>query len=187
MKKIEDIYKEIVKKQQASIPHDRDLNNLIESFETTMYKIISEMSINDEMLKQDLLQEGRLAICKAVASFNSSQDASFYTFAYLCIKNAMVDFLRKQNSKKNQLIGQALPLEIINENEIEDPSLNLETNFDNVDKIEKIMSQLNDTQKQVLLLFIDGYSYEEIAKRLGKKPKDVDNTIQQIRRKFKSK
>ncbi len=99
----------------------------------------------------------------------------------------MVDFLRKQNSKKNQLIGQALPLEIINENEIEDPSLNLETNFDNVDKIEKIMSQLNDTQKQVLLLFIDGYSYEEIAKRLGKKPKDVDNTIQQIRRKFKSK
>ncbi len=81
MKKIEDIYKEIVKKQQASIPHDRDLNNLIESFETTMYKIISEMSINDEMLKQDLLQEGRLAICKAVASFNSSQDASFYTFA----------------------------------------------------------------------------------------------------------
>ena len=186
MNQIEKNYKSIKDKHALSQPHERELNELILSLEKTMYKIIDSFNIVDADLKEDLMQEGRLAVCKAVASFSNDQDASFYTFAYQCIKNGMLDYLRKRNSKKNVAISQAVPLDKINESELEDPNLDIEEFFDNKDKINNMMDQLDDVERKIVLMQIDGYSYEEMAQQLGKKTKDIDNIIQKIRRKFKT-
>ena len=186
MNQIEKNYSAIKEKQALSQPYDRELNELILSLEKTMYKIIDSFNISDADVKEDLMQEGRLAVCKAVASFAQDSDASFYTFTYRCINNSMLDYLRKISSKKNIVISQAVPLDKINESELEDPNLDIEEFFDNKDKIKEMMDQLNDTQKKIVLMLIEGYSYEEMATKLNKKTKDVDNAIQQIRRKFKN-
>ena len=101
MNNIEEIYLSINKLQQQLLPYDRELNSLLLALEPTMHKIIGEISVPDENLKADLLQEGRIAIYKAIASFNQKRDVSFHTFVYTCIKNAMYSYLRSKSSKKN--------------------------------------------------------------------------------------
>ncbi len=187
MKTIEDIYNELRDLQKASKPYDRELNALILSFEKSMYTIMSELNVTDSLLKEDLLQEGRLAVCKAIASFEPNKEASFYTFAYLCIKNAMLDYLRKMSAKKNQILGNAISIENINEAEIEDPSFNIEKDFDDKERIEELQKQLSPIENKVLTLHCEGLSYEAIAKEILKKPKDVDNILQKIKRLAKSK
>ena len=185
MKKIEELFSKIRTKQQISQSYDEELNALLSAFEPTYYSIISEIAgIYSENLKMDLLQEGRLAVCKAVASFNSKQDATFYTFAYTCIKNAMFDFLRAQNAKKNTMITQAISLEDIDESEIEDPSLNIENTIDIKEELSRVCNILNETQQKIAIMLMEGYSYQEIANKLDKNKKYIDNQIQQIRKKL---
>ena len=187
MNNIEEIYLSLNKLQQQLLPYDRELNSLLLALEPTMHKIIGEISVPDENLKADLLQEGRIAIYKAIASFNQKRDVSFHTFVYTCIKNAMYSYLRTKSSKKNSFIENAVPIEQINEIEIEDPSLDLEAHFDAQERINKMLDELDETQKSIALMMLEGYTYEEMALKLNKNRKYIDNKIQQIRKIFKSK
>ena len=74
----------------------------------------------------------------------------------------------------------------INENEIEDPNISLEDAFDNNSKIEKLMSVLDDTQKKIVSMLIEDYSYDQMAKVLNKNTKYIDNSIQKIKKICKS-
>ncbi len=186
MNQIDKNYLKVHELQQASLPYDKELTTLIVSLESSMHKIIDDMSIADSNLVEDLMQEGRLSVCKALAGYVPNENTSFYTFAYQCIRNGMLDYLRKQNSKKNIVISQAVPLDNINENEIEDPNISLEDAFDNNSKIEKLMSVLDDTQKKIVSMLIEDYSYDQMAKVLNKNTKYIDNSIQKIKKICKS-
>lgn len=186
MNKIDVKYLELQAKSSASLPHDKELNDLIKAMEQTMGKIIADLSITDQNLKEDLMQEGRLSVCKAVAAYCDDNTTSFYTFAYSCIKNGMLDYLRKQNAKKNKVMQEAVSLDDINEGEIIGSELTLEDIFDNEDKIKTLIDSLDETQKKIVAMRIENYSYEEIAKALNKNKKFVDNAIQKIKKLYKS-
>ncbi len=186
MNRIEEKYLKLQEKTLASLPHDKELNDLIKALETTMGKIITDLSIKDSNLKEDLMQEGRLSVCKAVAAYSASNPSSFYTFAYSCIKNGMLDYLRKQNAKKNIVISQAVSLDDVKESDIEINAYTLEDIFDNEDKVRTLINSLDDTQKKIVAMRIENYSYEEIAKALNKNKKFVDNAIQKIKKIYKS-
>ena len=188
MNDIEAKYANLQKKALASQPHEQELNDLIKALESTMVKIIVDLSISDldANLKEDLMQEGRLSVCKAVAAYSKDNNSSFYTFVYLCIKNSMLDYLRKQNTKKNAQMKQAVSLDSINESEIASSEMSLEDLFDNEDKIKNLLMNLDDTQKKIIAMRIEGNSYEEIAKALNKNTKFVDNAIQKIKKIYKT-
>lgn len=82
-------------------------NRLIENYENLIYQELSNLTATssckiDESEKQDLQQEGRLAVLRAIEAYDKTKNQSFFYFAQKCIKNAMLDWFKK--SKKLQQV-----------------------------------------------------------------------------------
>ncbi len=62
-----------------------------------LVQMIRKQVRNDASLKDDLLQEGRIALVKAARLWSAERNTSFRTYAGFWVRHAMVDFLRKQH------------------------------------------------------------------------------------------
>ena len=143
----------------------------------------------------DLCQEGLLGLFSAARSYNPNKDASFKTYAGICIQNRMVATYRACARKKNIPLGQLVSL-----NDEEASQLNIhgtsqalsnpETLLIDRENLEvvhqRIRQSLSKLEQQVLFLYLSGQSYSEIAAKLAIPAKSVDNAIQRVRRKLQS-
>lgn len=146
---------------------------------------------------EDLSQEGMIGLFKAIQSFQPDNNASFYTFAKLCIDRQIYSAIKASNRKKHSPLNSYISFySKINEDEMELID-NLEAGMDsnpeqivldreNATNIEEILDEhLSKMEKQVLSLYLEGKSYSDIASELGKTNKSIDNAIQRIRDKVK--
>lgn len=146
---------------------------------------------------EDLSQEGMIGLFKAIQSYQSNNNASFYTFAKLCIDRQIYSAIKASNRKKHIPLNSYISFySKINEDEIELID-NLEAGKDsnpeqiildreNTMNIEEVLdSHLSKMEKQVLSLYLEGKSYADIGTELGKSAKSIDNAIQRIREKVK--
>ena len=136
----------------------------------------------------DIMQEGYIGLEEAIRNFSQDNEATFYTFANLCIDRQILNFLRKINGNKDRILNDAIMLDDSLEKTLKD-NYNIEENLlgkDNNDQItKKIRNNLTEFEKNVFDLRIKGYSFEEISKNLNKDLKSIYNTLQRIRVKFK--
>ena len=146
---------------------------------------------------EDLSQEGMIGLFKAIQSYQQDNSASFYTFAKLCIDRQIYTAIKASNRKKHSPLNSYISFySKINEEEMELID-NLEAGNDSnpehiiLDKestsnIEELLNEhLSKLEKEILPLFLEGKSYNEIALALGKNNKSIDNAIQRIREKVK--
>lgn len=133
----------------------------------------------------DLTQEGLLALLSAVHTYQVGADASFKTYAGVCIRNRMISVLRKVDGGKSVRTQDTVPLE----SDLPAPALTVEDYGDLREECETLLrrvdTMLSLNERTVLYLFLSGLSYREIAERLGKTPKSVDNALQRVRHKLK--
>ncbi len=137
---------------------------------------------------EDLFQEGLIALHTAVSTYSEEKGASFRTYATVCIRNRLVSAVRAANNSKNRINNTAISLE----EQLDQPSDAL-TEPENAllagEEVKEIMelaqNRLSRMEKQVLALFIDGNTYEEIAGILGISVKACDNAMQRVRKKLK--
>ena len=149
---------------------------------------------------EDLIQEGMIGLFKAIRDYDSGRDASFYTFADLCISRQMYTAVQAAGRQKHTPLNSYVSLysSISDNDEAEAPLVDAlqsavdrspeELFFDkeNVNALEqKIDNTLSPFEKQVLDLYITGMSYVQIAKVLGKDEKSTDNALQRIKGKIK--
>lgn len=141
---------------------------------------------------QDLFQEGLIGLFNAIVSYNGK--VSFKNYVYVCVKNNIVSTIRKYNNQKNlpllnyvSLTGQVNmdtdKTEYVIDEKISDPEteyINRESTEELQAKIKNTLSQLENT---ILGLYLQGFSYAEIAEKTNKQVKSIDNAIQRIRRK----
>lgn len=138
---------------------------------------------------EDLVQEGMIGLLAAIKSYDSDKGASFKTYARICIDNAMQSALRKFTRRKDIPLSNMIPYQ---EEEIPAASgfVSAEEAFiakESVSMLTKVLQQkLSSFENEVLRLHIIGCSYNEIAKRLCKTPKAIDNALQRVRRKISS-
>ena len=141
---------------------------------------------------EDLLQEGFLAVFRAIHTFDGR--ANFKSFVYACVKNRINTAIKASNRFKNQPLNNYLSLSSLNEGDkteiIIDSSFGPEDSYINEETErelkEKIKGQLSDYEFSTLSLFLQGFSYSEIAERQGKTVKSIDNALQRIRKKILS-
>ncbi len=121
-----------------------------------------------ELERDDLIQAGMLGLVKAARSFDAGGKASFKTYASRCVRNSMVDELRRSS---------ALPSDPLPESTVEDghPALLWEA----------ISAELSPEELSVLEMYLDACSYKEISEKLGIELKRVDNLIYSMRKKLK--
>ena len=170
------------------------LNEIIERYKSLIEIRVSNYFINGAE-KDDLMQEGRIGLFKAIMNYDAEKDASFNTFANLCIERQLINAVKNSNRQKHMPLNNYVSL---NGSDDDSSSENIDTVLNNsvedpLDTITKkeYMNEINDTldknlsdfEKNVLDLLLKGYKYEEIAQKLDSNSKAIDNAIQRIRKK----
>lgn len=150
----------------------------------------------------DLIQEGMLGLFKAVRDYDCGRDASFRTFAQLCVNRKLYTAVKASNRKKHLPLNSAISLsQPVGENSEEgseevladylkaDSSSNPEEYMIELEESERleelIEKELSPFERQVLELHLTGMGYVEIAHVLNRDEKSADNALQRIRTKFR--
>ena len=141
---------------------------------------------------EDLIQEGMLGLLSAVRQYDPNRDTSFRTFSELCIKNRLITAIKTAARPKHSPLNDCVPLESsqfeesrtrssYNMRNPEDLIIDKERTEELTAKLKCFLSQL---ESKVLVFYLEGLSYSEIAEQLGKSVKSVDNAVQRIRKKI---
>ena len=149
----------------------------------------------------DLMQEGMIGLFKAIHDYNSDKQASFYSFAELCVKRQIFTAIKTAARQKHQPLNTYISLnkpvyedisertlvETLAERESVDPE-KLYIMHEKLKDIEKeIDEKLSDLEKRVLILHLQGMSYQEISEIIDKPTKSIDNALQRIKKKLDEK
>lgn len=147
----------------------------------------------------DLLQEGLIGLYKAVRDYRRDKEASFRSFAELCITRQIITAIktatRNKHAPLNQYvsfshtpagrdvevdctIGESLP-----GSEVEDPAVQIVSTQELRSLVDHMTTRLSPLEAQALTGYLEGRSYEQIAEQCGCDPKTVDNALQRVKRK----
>ncbi len=148
--------------------------------------------------KEDIIQEGMIGLYKAIKCFDDSKENTFKTFANICVERQLITAIKSSNRQKHQPLNTYLSLNTAAYDNDEDGAELIET-FE-VDAIEDpldtimkkeyfneiqntIHKSLSKFEENVLERYMQGESYEVIARKLDTPVKSIDNAIQRIRKK----
>ncbi|MCL6459658.1 MAG: RNA polymerase sporulation sigma factor SigH [Gorillibacterium sp.] len=148
--------------------------------------------------REDIVQEGMIGLYKSIRDFRGDKLASFKAFAELCITRQIITAIKTATRQKhiplNSYVSLDKPiydeesdrtlLDIICGPKVTDPEeliINREEFSGLEDKMEEILS---DLERKVLMLYLDGRSYQEIAVDLDRHVKSIDNALQRVKRKL---
>ena len=208
---MQEISSETVKKYQNEtdemlIERLRDGERDITDYIMNKYKNLVRSKANSMQIlgavNEDLIQEGMIGLFKAIRDYDAGRDASFFTFADLCISRQMYTAVQASNRKKHMPLNSYISLyatshEEENGRESEEfiNFLGLDTQKDpeqllidkeNVLSLEKkIEEELSAFEKQVLDLYLTGMTYTQIARVLGRDEKSTDNALQRMKAKIR--
>ena len=151
--------------------------------------------------KEDLIQEGMIGLYKAVRDYDPGRDASFYTFADLCVSRQMYKAVEAGNRKKHLPLNSYVSIYDENDKNSSGEGVNIlemilsESGKSPEDVVidkeqtrqleQKIYDSLSDFERQVLNLRLTGLEYTAIAKILGRDEKSTDNALSRIKMKVK--
>jgi RNA polymerase sporulation-specific sigma factor len=190
---INEKFKEIQLLKESNKNVDKEIDSLINACEKLIEGIIANTkkdlcySKGDLMFK-DLMLEGQMGLYNAINSYNPEKDVTFTTYAGTCIKNKILDYIRKESNFQKNIVHQKdddCEYDILSNKK--DPSKTPEEELIEKEEMENIMSALNDTEKEIFNLYIESNTYNEIAKKLNITSKKVDNTIRKIKKICKDK
>ncbi len=151
--------------------------------------------------RDDLIQEGMIGLFKAVRDYDPGRDASFSTFADLCVSRQMYSAIKSLSRKKHAPLNSYISIYASREDAEQEAEVSLEDilesdsnlipeqyviDQENLKALEQnIEKELSDLERQVLDLYITGMSVRNIAKVLGRDEKSTDNAMQRVRTKLK--
>ena len=141
---------------------------------------------------EDLLQEGMIGLLSAMREYTPSGGASFHTYAELCIRRRIISATRSASRNKHAPLNESVPLQDFLDNEefkasvyagrsAEEQVLDRELKKD---FLAAYSCYLSEFESRILLDYLNGLSYSEIAKNCGRSEKSVDNAVQRIRKKL---
>ncbi len=148
--------------------------------------------------KEDLIQEGMIGMYKAIRDFRSDKLSSFRAFAELCITRQIITAIKTATRQKhiplNSYVSLNKPiydedsdrtlLDVITGNKVTDPE-ELIISREEFTEIEAKMGELlSSLEWKVLMYYLEGKSYQEIAEDLGRHVKSIDNALQRVKRKL---
>jgi RNA polymerase sporulation-specific sigma factor len=148
--------------------------------------------------KEDIIQEGMIGLFKATRDYKPDKQSSFRAFAELCITRQIITAVKTATRQKhiplNSYVSLNKPvfdeesdrtlMDLISGSRITDPEELIigQEEFDDIEgKMGEILSPL---ERQVLMAYLDGKSYQEMAAILNRHAKSIDNALQRVKRKL---
>lgn len=149
--------------------------------------------------RDDVVQEGRIGLYKAIADYDATKKSSFKSFAELCITRQIITSVKSATRLKHSPLNSYVSIyKPVHEEEETRPLLEILHSSDlTADPLERLVKEekFNDLQAtimkalthlewKVLHHYVHGYSYDEIATKLNRPEKSIDNALQRVRRKM---
>lgn len=148
--------------------------------------------------KEDIVQEGMIGLYKAIRDFRNDKLSSFRAFAELCITRQIITAIKTATRQKhiplNSYVSLNKPiydeesdrtlLDILTATKITDPEELIISREELVSIESKIGEILSDLELEVLMSYLQGKSYQEIACDLDRHVKSIDNALQRVKRKL---
>ncbi|MCG0276882.1 MAG: RNA polymerase sporulation sigma factor SigH [Thermosediminibacteraceae bacterium] len=148
--------------------------------------------------REDIIQEGMIGLYKAIRDFNPAKLSSFRAFAELCITRQIITAIKTATRQKhiplNSYVSLNKPIydedsertlmDVLSEVKVTDPEeliISREEVADIEGKMGEILSKL---EWEVLISYLNGKSYQEIARELKRHVKSIDNALQRVKRKL---
>jgi len=186
---------------------ESSINELLNKYKP-LVTIISRKYFLVSAQQSDLVQEGMIGLFKAYRSYNFSSPTMFKTYASVCIKRQIQTALEKNSRQKSKPLnaylsinnqGKILLSSATDDGDSEDDetgfyleenSLSPEESVIFREKLTEIAGKINvalsSYERRVLKFFMSGMNYVEIAEKLEKEPKSIDNALSRIKMKLKS-
>jgi len=150
--------------------------------------------------KEDIVQEGMIGLYKAIRDFRPDKQSSFRAFAELCITRQIITAIKTATRQKhiplNSYVSLTRPVQQDDGGEPDRVLVDVLTQGSNSDPVELVISReevdsmqtsfreiLSDLEAQVLHLYLEGKSYQDISASLKRRVKSIDNALQRIKRK----
>ena len=168
----------------------------------TKYRLFVKVKARSYFLigadKEDIIQEGMIGLYKAIRDFKGDKLASFRAFAELCITRQIITAIKTATRQKhiplNSYVSLDKPMydedsertlmDVITSPLSDNPE-HLMINREEYSRLEGQMSEvLSELEQQVLVLYLEGRSYNEISSLLSRSTKSIDNALQRIKRKL---
>lgn len=200
---------EVVAFEELPLYNDQELVGLVRDghdfaldYLMNKYKVLVERKAKSYYLigasKDDIIQEGMIGLFKAIRDYNPNREASFYSFADLCVTRQMISAVKASTRQKHMPLNTYISLnkpifeddndktdlmEITPSNKIVDPE-EVFIGEENLHIIEDELSKrLSKMENEILRLYVQGINYVEIAEMTERSVKSVDNALQRIKKK----
>ena len=148
--------------------------------------------------REDIIQEGMIGLYKAIRDFRNDKLSSFRAFAELCVTRQIITAIKTATRQKhiplNSYVSLNKPiydedsdrtlLDVLSGSKISDPEELVISREEFIDIEEKMGEILSDLEWKVLMSYLDGKSYQEIAVELTRHVKSIDNALQRVKRKL---
>lgn len=148
--------------------------------------------------REDIIQEGMIGLYKAIRDFRNDKLSSFRAFAELCVTRQIITAIKTATRQKhiplNSYVSLNKPiydedsdrtlLDVLSGSKISDPEELVISREEFIDIEAKMGQILSDLEWKVLMSYLDGKSYQEIAVDLDRHVKSIDNALQRVKRKL---
>ncbi len=151
--------------------------------------------------REDIEQEGLIGLYKAARDFQPDRQVSFRAFAEVCITRQVITAIKTATRQKHQPLNQYVSIsaprraedagersldDLLGDHAVPDPVEAIIAKERMAWVRRSIMEMLSGLEVDVLRLYVDGKSYQEIGDQLGRHAKSIDNALQRIKRKLDS-
>ena len=193
-------FAELTDEQIVEMSHNGD--PMAEEFLLVKYKNFVRSKARSYFLigadHEDIVQEGMIGLYKAIRDYRPERLSSFRAFAELCITRQIITAIKTATRQKhiplNSYVSLNKPLydeesdrtllDVIMEARVSNPEDMLIDREDVRDIQSRIKEVLSGLEQQVLIAYMDGKSYQQIAQTLGRHVKSIDNALQRVKRKL---
>ena len=148
--------------------------------------------------REDIIQEGMIGLYKAIRDFRNDKLSSFRAFAELCVTRQIITAIKTATRQKHIPLKSSgslnkpnsdedsdrTLLDVLSGTKISDPEELVISREEFIDIEEKMGEILSDLEWKVLMSYLDGKSYQEIAVELTRHVKSIDNALQRVKRKL---
>ena len=148
----------------------------------------------------DIEQEGMIGLFKAVRDFRPDRQSSFRAFAELCVTRQIITAIKTATRQKNQPLNQYVSLSGLRgcdsaddrlvddllDHQVPDPADEVVSSESMAELRAMMAEMLSRLEVDVLRLYVEGRSYQEISALLGRHVKSIDNALQRIKRKLEA-
>lgn len=137
---------------------------------------------------EDLIQEGMVGLYNAIHAYDGEKSArlSFKNFVYLCVSRRIIDAVKNAARDKNVPLNNYVSIfdlnfDLADENSAEEELIRTE---DRTELLQKMSKALSAFEFRIVVMYMDGMSYVQIAEATGKDTKSIDNALQRSKKKL---